>query len=443
MSDPMDPDATKAEHRRSGRFGRFAKISSMTAGFAARQFTQKVVGAFQNEEQREDNRRKALKTSAEQIADGLGQLKGAAMKVGQMLSIDPELIPDEMADALARLQTEAPPMSFATVKAEVEAALGMSLDEAFSEFGPAPVGSASIGQVHRATTVDGQDVAVKIQYPGIADTIESDMKNLGTLLNLARAKISRERVDAYLDELTEVIKRESDYLAEADNLERFQTVLKDVEGVRVPLPVFDLSRPNLLVMEYVEGTRLSTWITEAPEEDRLRAGTRLIQSYITMMHDHQTLHADPHPGNFLVDDAGRIVFLDLGCVRDYDRTFTDGLLHIIIAMWRHDVDALMVGLEECGFATQGIDPELIYEWLGLVLAPLLTRGPFDYGTWNIQEQGVRFVKKHPALLNFHPPREALFYLRVLAGLRGLMGTGGVKIDAYRLARDGVKARGYM
>ncbi|MFZ9889220.1 MAG: ABC1 kinase family protein [Myxococcota bacterium] len=398
-----------------------------------------MASAFQTEAEAEEARRRALQRSAANVVSTFAELKGAAMKVGQMLSTDPELLPPEVTEQLSLLQRDAPAMPFTMVRQVVETALGVSLGDVFSSFSEQPIGAASIGQVHRAVTVDGQAVAVKVQYPGIADTIESDMKNLGALLGFARAAVPKERLDAYLDEITEVLKRESDYLWEADQLERFQTVLRNVPGVRTPLPVHELTRKNVLTMEFIEGTRLTEWLQGASAEERRIQGERLVHAYLEMVHVHGALHADPHPGNFLVDHHGALVFLDLGCVRDYELQFADHLIRIVQSLWRGDLDTAMDAWRCMGFRDEQVEPEVVYEYLELILEPLLVDKEFDFGEWPIHERGLRFVKDNPSLLTFAPPREALFYLRVLAGLRGLLGTAGVRLNAYRLARSWAEA----
>ena len=414
----------------------------MTAGVAARTLGQRVTAAFQSKEAADASRRRTLATNAEKMASTMGHLKGAAMKVGQMLSADPDFLPEEMNDALSTLQQNAPPMPFEVVKEVVEAALSAPLDQLFESFSTEPIGAASIGQVHRAMTRDGQDVAVKVQYPGIADSIESDMKNMASLLNLARAKVPKERIDAYVDEVTETLKKESDYLNEADNLERFQVVLKDLPELRAPTPVFELSRRNVLTMEFIEGPRLTDWLITASETQKTQKGEALIKAYITMMHEHGVLHADPHPGNFLVDNEERVVFLDLGCVRDFETSFAEGLAGILIGVWRSDLDRVMRELAALDFQTEGVDPELIWEWLELILEPLITPGLFDFGAWPIHENSRAFVLKNPSILSFAPPRQALFYVRVLAGLRGLLGKASVRMDAHAISKAAIQSLGY-
>jgi predicted unusual protein kinase regulating ubiquinone biosynthesis (AarF/ABC1/UbiB family) len=436
--DALAPPASSGPQ--TGRFGRFARLSGLGASVAARHLTQRVVSAFQSKDDAAVGRSRALERSAEHIVTAMGELKGAAMKIGQMLSTDPDLLPPELAARLTGLQKDAPPMELSMVREVVEAALGVPLEEVFSAFSERPIGAASIGQVHRATTRAGQEVAVKVQYPGIADTIESDMKNLGALMNLARASVPKERLDTYLDEVTTVLKRESDYLWEADQLERFHVVFKHVEGVVCPEPIHELTRKDVLVMTFIEGERLYGWFERQTDEAlKSRQARRLITAYVEMMHRHTVLHADPHPGNFLVDTEGRIVFLDMGCVREYERPFVDQLLDLMEHMWRGDLEGAIATCNAMGFRVDGVEPEVVWDYLELLLEPLLTDRDFDFGAWPIHERGMSYVKDNPSLLSFAPPREAVFYLRVLAGLRGLLAGTGVKVNAHQLARDWVAA----
>ena len=445
-----DDEDDRARKPTEGRFARFARLSSLTAAVAARHLGQKVTGAFLDEEDRAEAARAAQKKTAVEITKTLGDMKGAAMKVGQMMATDPELLPPDMMEEIAKLQHSAPPMPMSQVRSVVEAALGGSIEDHFRDFSHTPIGAASIGQVHRGLLHTGEAVAIKVQYPGIADAISGDMKNLGTLLQLARAQLPKERVDGYLDEVTAVIQRESDYLLEAENLERFHVLLKSLPGVRVPAPVHELTRKNVLVMEYFEGEKLEAWLKDAPDEQRGRQGERLLQAYLEMMHRHGVLHADPHPGNFLVltkeppvDGIPPIGLLDCGCVREYPLTFTDNLIRLLASLWRHDLDAMRVVWQQLDFSDTGVDPEVVYEWLEIILEPLLQDRVFDFGTWRVQDRAMRFLLENPRIKNWAPPREALFYVRTLAGLRGLIHKSGVRMNVHRLARGIAIERGVV
>jgi predicted unusual protein kinase regulating ubiquinone biosynthesis (AarF/ABC1/UbiB family) len=456
VSDDHDHDDKKPAPKQptSSRLARFARMSSLSAGVAARHHGQKVAGAFRGDEDNQKAEKAAQKKSATQITKTLGELKGAAMKLGQMMATDPELLPQEMVAELQQLQSQAPPMPFATVKQVVEQALGRSLDDVFADFSVDPIGAASIGQVHRATLKEPQGdvsvVAVKVQYPGIADTISSDMKNLGTLLTLARANLPKERVDAYLAEVTEVIQAESDYLKEAENLERFHVVLKALPGVRVPVPVHELTRKNVLVMEYLHGTRIEPWLAQAPQPQKQAMGKRLLDVFLQTIHRHHVLHADPHPGNFLVlegeadvDGAPPLGILDCGCVREYPAAFCDDLIALLVALWKHDIDAMRAASQQLRFIDNGVDFDDIYEWCQIILAPMLRDQDWDFGNWKIHDEAMRFLLAHPRLKNWAPPREVLFYMRTLGGLRGLLNKTGVKLNTYEMSRAMAEERGLI
>jgi predicted unusual protein kinase regulating ubiquinone biosynthesis (AarF/ABC1/UbiB family) len=446
MSDHEDAPKEKGGKKSgptTGRFSRFAKLSSMTAGVATRTVTQKMVGAFQDLDARQAAEKKALHKSAEQMVKTLGELKGAAMKVGQMLTTDPELLPPEIVEHLSVLQNSAPAMDFPMVKEVVENALGGKLEDHFPTFSEEAIGAASIGQVHRATTVEGQDVAVKVQYPGIAATIEADLKNLGAVMNVAKALIPAERVDGYVEEVKEVLARESDYHREADNLERFIVLLKDLPGIRVPTPVQDLTRKDVLTMEYIEGPRLVDYLEDADQKERNEKMHLLMTAYLHTMHRHGALHADPHPGNFLVDGQGHLVLLDLGAIREYPLDFCDNLIRMIIAMWEHDTDLLKEAWQRMEFVDRGIDPEMVYDWFNIILDPLLEDRVFDFGHWELQDEAMRFILKNPKLKLFAPPQEVIFYMRVMAGMRGLLAQSEAKINVYEMAMTMAEERGLI
>jgi predicted unusual protein kinase regulating ubiquinone biosynthesis (AarF/ABC1/UbiB family) len=444
-----NPQATKAPT--SSRFSRFAKLSGLTASVTARHLGARVVSAFRDDDENEKAAQATQKKTASQITKTLGELKGAAMKVGQMMATDPELLPPSMIEELSTLQHSAPAMPFATVKGVVEAALGHALDDVFVEFSEAPIGAASIGQVHRGVLKDdGSKVAVKVQYPGIADTIRSDMRNLGNLFALLRTQVPKEKLDAWLEEFTSVIEREGDYLREADNLERFHVVLKNTRGVRVPAPVHEHTRKNVLVMEFFDGEKLEPWLMKATEAQKTTQAVRLMEVFLQTMHRHQLLHADPHPGNFLVltgeadvDGAPPLGLLDAGCVREYDVAFTDDLVRFLVALWRHDIDEMAAVTTRLGFGGAGQDLEEVYDWNQIILGPLLEDRDWDFGAWKIQDEAVRFLLAHPNIKAWAPPREMLFYVRTLAGLRGLLHKTGVKVNAYRLARAMAEERGMI
>jgi predicted unusual protein kinase regulating ubiquinone biosynthesis (AarF/ABC1/UbiB family) len=332
------------------------------------------------------------------------------------------------------------------VVAQIETAFDQPIHQVYKYFEPEPVGAASIGQVHRAETFDGRLVAVKVQYPGIADTLDSDLKNLASLMTMAGVVMERERVDNYLAEVREVLIEESDYLHEADNLRRFRELLAPYPWVRVPAPDLELTAKTVLTMEYIAGQKLDEHLEALPAGDERNAlAGRFVRLMSTMFHELHELHADPHPGNFLVDVDGRIVLLDFGCVRRFPETFTEGIIEILVCLWDGDAARLLEVYRRLGFGTQRVqhyDPEVIYEFSELVLAPFLADAPFDFGSWDVHERVRRLFLDHIELTTFVPPREAILYLRVVAGLRGLLKRMDITFNPGRMAREFAASHGF-
>jgi predicted unusual protein kinase regulating ubiquinone biosynthesis (AarF/ABC1/UbiB family) len=434
----------------SGRFGRMVRLgglglsvgASTVAGAVARRI---VPGAARGERSAADVRR--LERNAEKVVKVLGRMKGASMKIGQILSADPDMVPPEFAEVLTTLQHAAPPMTWATVQRQIEGALDQPISSVFRFFDHEPVGAASIGQVHRATLLSGEDVAVKVQYPGVVDSLDSDLKNMASLMTLGRAVVDRKRLDDYLGEVRKAVLEEADYTLEAANLRRAVSSFAGREGVRVPRPYEALSRPTVLVMEYIAGQKLDEAILAMGEGPRRSALLeRFLANYVWMFHELGELHSDPHPGNFLLDADDNLVVLDFGCVRVYEPAFPDGILRILIACWEDDDEGAARLYRELRFGKDAADediydPQMIREYHEIILAPFLEDREFDFGEWPVREQLQRWVWRNPKFLKLVPPPESVMYLRVLSGIKGLLMKAGARFNTHRLAVETAKRRG--
>ena len=427
----------------TSRFGRAVKLGSLatkvTGSAIARRLKKVVPG---NHGGLESHLR-----HADLIVQTMGELKGAAMKVGQMLSADPDLVPAGLAERLASLQRSAPPMDYNTVRRVIETALDRPIDSLFRYFDPEPIGSASIGQVHRATRFDGRQVAIKVQYPGIGDTLESDLRNLKSLFLLGRIVASRERLDAMFDELHRALLEESDYAKEGHNLARFATLFADREGVRAPAPHLDLTARTVLTMDFVSGRKLDVALEAVDDlSTRDAVAHRFIETFVWMFHDQFLLHADPHPGNFLLADDGDIVFLDFGCIREFEPAFADGVLRLLVALWANDMPQLEAIYRELRFGDPGVrypEHDVLRTYHQLVLEPLYRDTPFNFGSWTVHGRIRQYVRQHPALLKMIPPAESIMYLRVVAGLKGLLTRLDTTINVREMAEITARQRGFM
>jgi len=296
--------------RRSGRMARLG------AGTAARTFGTKAANLGRDEEgRREAASRRQLET-AEQIVAALGTMKGAAMKLGQVMSfLDVGLVPEEHREAfqakLAELRDAAPKVSFKDMKGVIEGEYGEKLEEVFETFDPVPIAAASIGQVYKARLHDGRDVAVKVQYPGVANAVRADMQNLGLILRLMKRIAPGLDPKAMALEVRTRIEEELDYELEAQNQRTLARIFRGHPFIHVPAVMTSLSREKVIVSEFVDGRGFEE-IKQLPQAERDRLGEIIFRFYFGCMYRHHQFSGDPHPGNSLLMEDGRMAFLDFG-----------------------------------------------------------------------------------------------------------------------------------
>ncbi len=435
----------KGERVKSGKLERMMKLGSVGAGVAASSLAGKMRNLLGGgEEARSDNHRK----NAERMVGVLGELKGASMKIGQILSADPEMLPPEFAEGLAKLQKDAPPMTWNTVQKQIETAFDLPIADIFDTFDPDPVGAASIGQVHRAKLRTGEDVAVKIQYPGVADALESDIDTLRSMLVLGRSFMEKERLDRYFEEIRTSLMNEADYVKEAQNLLRFQDYLADKPNIRAPKPFLEWTRPTVLVMEYVVGVKLDVALEAMNREDRDVWLERWVALYVWMVHELMELHADPHPGNFLIDENDNMVMLDFGSVVKFDPVFPDGVLEILDCIWQDDAERVFQIYKDIGFGGNDydpttLDPALMAQYHDIVLAPFYRDEAFSFASWQPAVHSKAFMMRNPSFLVLTPPPTAIMYFRVLSGIKGLLCRFDARINIYEIAVETARRRGLL
>jgi len=284
-----------------------------------------------------------VKDSAERAVKVLGDLRGLAMKLGQTASYVDGLLPPEATDvyqkALARLQSQAPTVSFEEVRTEIERGLGRTLEEAYVRFDPTPVAAASIGQVHRAAVArpdaEPLEVAVKVQYPSIAQALRSDLRNLESLRPMLAMLAPGADTRGGLEELVKHFAAELDYVEEGRNQEMFRALVEGIPGMRVPRALESHTASNVITMEYIHGRTIREVAETAPQAVRDRAGEAIFRFTLGLAFGRGVFNTDPHPGNYLVEDGGGVAFLDFGSVKVMPRA-----LH---ARWRDLATMLVTG----------------------------------------------------------------------------------------------------
>jgi len=323
-----------------------------------------------------------LVRNAERIVYSLGELKGAAMKVGQMLSLQDTLLPPEVAEVLRALQQQAPPIPFDVVKRQLDAELP-GWRKTIKRLEPVAIAAASIGQVHRGALADGRPVAVKIQYPGIDEIIEADLVNLRRLLKSLFALFTDADFAPIWGEVRDRLREELDYVNEAENLRRMAELWAGSGDVVIPGVIDEASSRRVLTMEYVAGfTPDEACSDERPQALRDRWGAVLYDFLLRGLFEHRLIHADPNLSNFSFLADGRVVVYDFGCVKSVPRAIVKGyrdLSRAALEGRRADVPALLAAMG-IGTASGGpVSQALIAPALDLVLAVLDEERPYRFG----------------------------------------------------------------
>src|SRR4051812_40868575 len=300
----------------TSRLSRTAKVGTLAAGQAARQLGTMTTNLGRSDQGKQVALERRHLEAAEQIVAALGTMKGAAMKLGQVMSfLDVGLVPEEYREEFQRklgeLRDAAPKVRFEDMRKVIEADLDDPLDEAFDAFDKDPIAAASIGQVYRARLHDGRDVAVKVQYPGVAQAVRADMQNLGIILRLMKRIAPGLDVKSTAEEIRTRIGDELDYELEAQNQRTLARIFRGHPFIVVPEVVSSLSREKVLVSEYVIGLGFDA-IKELDQATRDRVGEIVFRFFFGCMYRHRQFSGDPHPGNYLLKPDGTVAFLDFG-----------------------------------------------------------------------------------------------------------------------------------
>jgi len=361
--------ARESEKIPTSRVRRTATVASLAAGEAVKQFGTRAANVTRGEEASEEAMARRQLETAKQIVAALGTMKGAAMKLGQVMSfLDVGLVPEqhreEFQRELAKLRDAAPTVSFKQMRKVIEDDLEEPIDEAFASFDEEPIAAASIGQVYRATLHDGREVAVKVQYPGVASAVRADLQNLDMIMRLLKRMTPGLDVKAIAEEIKERIVEELDYELEAQNQRSLARIFAGHPFIVVPDVVTSLSRERVLVGEFVRGVGFEE-LKERSQAERDRLGEIVFRFFLGCLYRHRQFSGDPHPGNFLLQDDGRVAFLDFGLFKRLDTKPVELELAAQRAVVERDAPALHRLLAESGFLPDParVDPEHLFAFI--------------------------------------------------------------------------------
>jgi ubiquinone biosynthesis protein len=305
---------------------------------------------------REQNIKAVHKANAKRVYATILELQGLFIKVGQLLSIMANFLPEEFRAELEGLQDQVPPRPYSEIAPRIEEELGAKVDAIFDDFHREPIASASLGQVHEARTKEGLRVAVKVQHQDIDEIVRLDLKTIRRIITVVQWFVPVQGLDGYYHQIKDLLKQELDFNGEADNIEKIATNFEKDPRVHFPVPVRELSTSRVLTTTFVEGKKLTDLAgLDAMGIDKKELASRLVRVYCQMIFVDGVYHADPHPGNILVNSSGDFVLLDFGAVAELSQPMREGIPEFLEGVIRRDTDRLIKALRKMGFLSRTSD----------------------------------------------------------------------------------------
>ncbi len=429
----------------AGRARRMLSVGGLTTTVGGSYLWQALKRPFQSADRQESALLDAHIRNARRVVERSTELRGAFMKLAQLLSMRHDLLPPEALELLSVVQSSVPPMPWTKVRKVLTSELGAPPDERFATIEHQAFAAASLGQVHRAELRGGRRVVVKVQYPGVADTVHQDIKNIRALVRVFDAiarDVMRQEIDSQemVAELEERLAEELDYEREADNLERFRTLLADDREVTIPRVHRALSTRRVLTMERLEGYPLQDIMAPGVDQDvKDWVGLKLFHLLWRQMFELGALHADPHPGNYLVTHHPRLGILDFGSVRFFEPAVRRGYLETARGLLADDDERVGAAVTALGFVHPGQDTRPFVEMLRIICEPILVDRAYDPRDYDVIERGLRISQIKLSHRLYRAPGHQMLFLRALAGMDGYLKAFGTVRNYHRLFRDLVAA----
>ncbi len=419
------------------------KLAGMTASIAGKAAKNSLKHLSSDEEKRLQARSEMMQDVGIQIAETLGEMKGAVMKVGQIASQYKDVFPPEVATALEKLQKDAPPMPYAQIRMQVERELKAPINELFTEFEEVPFAAASIGQVHRAILPSGQKVVVKVQYPDVDENCDSDLKQVRMALKVAGVlNMSRKLQEQLFDEIRQSLHDELDYIKEAHNLLVFGAFHADDEGLIIPKVISSHSTKRILTLTEEMGESLTTAATW-DNSVKQKIAQRLFHFSAGQLFGLYRMHCDPHPGNFAFREDGSVVAYDFGGIRSYSNAEVQLFRRFAYHAVKGDTTALEQDLLALGIRRddeKNVPGEFYQQWLAIGLKPLsiapYQEGPFDFAGSQVHHEAITQMRTSLKYFGqFQPSATTMMLDRTVSGQYWNLVNLGVEIDLSPLVEE--------
>jgi predicted unusual protein kinase regulating ubiquinone biosynthesis (AarF/ABC1/UbiB family) len=423
---------------RQSRVGRGAALARLALRIGGRYAARSPRLIFASVERRKELRHDLAYRTADDVAEELGAMKGVLMKLGQMASYIYEDMPLTFRAAMSRLQHRAPPMTPALAASVINEELGGAPHEVFAQWDDLPFAAASIGQVHRAITHEGRAVAVKVQYPGIARSITSDLRNVGLLRRIVGAAFPGLDTRSFVDEVAERLQEEVDYVREAASQEMFARYYDGHPVIRVPHVLPELSTARVLTSELDTGEsfeELMRW----PQHERDLAAETIHRFVFRSLYRLHAFNGDPHPGNYLFHRDGRVTFLDFGLTKLFSDADLAPLIDAVrFLVFERDYEAFRRSLERAGFLKPGapVATELVVDRFGQFYGTVLQDAPMTITPAYASAIVRRFFDARGPLAPYSDvPREYVIMQRINLGLYAVLGSLNATANWRRIAEE--------
>ena len=411
-------------------------LGSMQAKIAVGYLAYAMRSSFSSKNKQQELLNEAHLKAALKLIGTMGYLRGAIMKVGQLLSNLPHLVPDEIATTLERLQFEAPPMHYALIREVFLDEFGKDPSEMFASFEKKAFAAASLGQVHRAVLHSGEQVAVKIQYPNMAATIRSDLATLRKIVMPMKLREEGRYIFSHLDDIEHMLTAETDYHGEANMLEKVRQLFTPEDNIVVPRVWQNYSCERVLTTDYLQGCHPGQFIESEPsQESRDQIGLLITRAFLRIWSRTHTMYTDPNPGNFLILDDGRLGLIDFGSVR----TLTESEWQEQVAAEQSLLEADHGALDQliaaaCFFdSTDAIEParlDMMRRLVAWQAAPVQQESPFDFGSRAFYQQGIDLYLETTRRGYLRNDSLYIWWTRLILGHRTLLYRLGSRV-AYR------------
>ncbi len=415
----------------TGRVRRYARVGGAMAGLGARLAGERYLGLPIDRERH-----------AADLKAALGGIKGPLMKVAQLLATIPDALPDEYVRELVQLQANAPAMGWPFVRRRMASELGPDWQSRFKSFERTAARAASLGQVHRATALDGTPLACKLQYPDMASAVEADLRQLRLAMGIYERYDRTVTTGDIHAEIADRLREELDYTREAAHMRLYREILENEPGVAVPRPIAELSTRRLLTMTWLDGAPILEAAKHAPLELRNLMALRMFRIWYVPFYYYGVIHGDPHLGNYTIAPDHTVNLLDFGCIRIFQARFVKGVIDLYHALERDDRDLAVEAYRSWGFGDLSHDLiAVLNRWAAFVYGPLL-----DDRTRMIQERRAANGDDGRSLIDdvhrdlrrlggIRPPRAFVFMDRAAVGLGSVFLHLQAEINWHRLFHE--------